>query len=201
MCFDLFNLFLWPCQVLVVVHGTFTLCCDMQVLVPWPGIEPRPSALGVQRLNLCTTREAPAFTFKMLILLRKQTNTPLLYVVFPFGRPPLSSLSFLAILVKKGCSHRCPCFLIISQLQSGLFSLLALGIAKAFVPYLISLWLTQLKPCLHHQCPSRFFPAPLVISSSCLSLPKHPKCLVWDLLFQPSATSYFSSVASNTTYL
>ena len=35
----------------------------------------------------------------------------------------LSSLSFVAILVEKGCSHRCPRFLVISQLQSGLFCL------------------------------------------------------------------------------
>ena len=55
-------------------------------------MEPRPSALGVQRLNLCSTREAPAFTFEMSTLLRKQTHTPLLYVVLPFGRPPLISV-------------------------------------------------------------------------------------------------------------
>ena len=46
-------LLLWVCQVLVVVHGTFS--CSMWDLVPWPGVEPGPSALGVG--VLATTRE------------------------------------------------------------------------------------------------------------------------------------------------
>ena len=51
---------LWVCQVLVVAHGTFS--CSMWGLVPWPGIEPGPSALGVG--VLATTREVPVQSFK-----------------------------------------------------------------------------------------------------------------------------------------
>ena len=35
------------------------LCCSMWDLVPWPGIKPRPPALGVWNLNHWTTREVP----------------------------------------------------------------------------------------------------------------------------------------------
>ena len=36
-----------------------TLDCSMQYPVPWPGIKPRPSALGVWSLNPWTTRKVP----------------------------------------------------------------------------------------------------------------------------------------------
>ena len=39
--------------------GTWTLSCGMWDLVPWPGIEPGPPALGVQSLSHWTTREVP----------------------------------------------------------------------------------------------------------------------------------------------
>ena len=52
-------LLLWVCQVLVVVHSTFS--CSMWDLVPWPGVEPGPSALGVG--VLATTREVPVHNF------------------------------------------------------------------------------------------------------------------------------------------
>ena len=39
------------------------LNCTMGDLVPWPGIEPRPPALGVQSLNHWTTREVSAIIF------------------------------------------------------------------------------------------------------------------------------------------
>ena len=35
------------------------LSCGMRDLVPWPGMEPRPPALGAQSLSHCATREAP----------------------------------------------------------------------------------------------------------------------------------------------
>ena len=38
---------------------TRTLGCCMWYLVPWPGIEPWPSALGAQSLSHWTTREVP----------------------------------------------------------------------------------------------------------------------------------------------
>ena len=55
-------LFIWLCQVLVVAQGIFVaLCrifsCGMWDLVPWPGMEPRPPALGVQ--SHWTTRGVP----------------------------------------------------------------------------------------------------------------------------------------------
>ena len=40
-------------------------CCSKWDLVPWPGIEPRPPALGVWSLSHWTTRKVPlAFFFK-----------------------------------------------------------------------------------------------------------------------------------------
>ena len=36
-----------------------TVRCSMWDLVPWPGIEPRPPALGTWSLSHCTTREVP----------------------------------------------------------------------------------------------------------------------------------------------
>ena len=49
-------------QVLVAIHEVFfaacRICsCDMQGLVPCPGIEPGPPALGAQRLSPWTTKE------------------------------------------------------------------------------------------------------------------------------------------------
>ena len=38
-------------------------CCDMWDLVPWPGIEPGPLALGTWSLNHWTTREVPWMSF------------------------------------------------------------------------------------------------------------------------------------------
>ena len=48
-------LFLWLFRDLVtrIVY----LHCAMQDLVPWPGIKPRPPALGAQRVNQWATRE------------------------------------------------------------------------------------------------------------------------------------------------
>ena len=66
--FFFFNLFIWLCQALVVTNMIFNLwwagrvfSCAMWDLVPWPGIEPRPPALGVQSLSHWTTREVPCF--------------------------------------------------------------------------------------------------------------------------------------------
>ena len=44
--------------------GTWTLGCGMWDLVPWPGIEPGPPALGVQSLTHWTTREVPESIFE-----------------------------------------------------------------------------------------------------------------------------------------
>ena len=52
----------WLCQVSGAAHGIFscgiqTLGCGMWDLVPWPGIEPGPPALGARSLSHWTTRE------------------------------------------------------------------------------------------------------------------------------------------------
>ena len=48
-------------QVLVAIHEMFfaacrIFSCDMQGLLPWPGIEPGPPALGAQSLSQWTTK-------------------------------------------------------------------------------------------------------------------------------------------------
>ena len=47
--------------------GMWTLSCSMWDLVPQPGIEPGPPALGAQSLTLWTTREVPWLHFKFMI--------------------------------------------------------------------------------------------------------------------------------------
>ena len=37
------------------------LSCSMWYLIPWPGMEPKPPALGAQSLSYWTTREVPDF--------------------------------------------------------------------------------------------------------------------------------------------
>ena len=66
VAFIYFLIFIWFHQVLVAACGIFDLCCgrrtlscNMWDLVPWPGIEPGPSALGAQSLSHWTTREVP----------------------------------------------------------------------------------------------------------------------------------------------
>ena len=64
--FFLNYLLFWLCQVLVVAQGIcrcglWALSCSLWDLVPWPGIEPRPSALGMRSLSHWTTREVPVF--------------------------------------------------------------------------------------------------------------------------------------------
>ena len=57
LCFLKKHLFIWLCQVLVVAGGT--LSCGRWDLVPGPGREPRPPALGAQSLGHWTSREVP----------------------------------------------------------------------------------------------------------------------------------------------
>ena len=57
-------LFIWLCQVLVRAcrifsFGMQTLSCITWDLVPWSGIKPGPTALGVRSLSHWTTREVP----------------------------------------------------------------------------------------------------------------------------------------------
>ena len=65
-------LFIWLPQVLVAACGIFScsmwtlrcgmlaFSCSMWILVPWPGIEPGPPALGAWSLNCWTIREVPS---------------------------------------------------------------------------------------------------------------------------------------------
>ena len=58
-----FKIFILLHRILVVAHRVFS--CSMWDLVLWPGIEPRPPALGALSLSHWTTREVP----KMKILI------------------------------------------------------------------------------------------------------------------------------------
>ena len=51
------------CRVLVVAHRIFVVAC-MRDLVPRPGIEPGPLALGVRSLTHWATRQVPTIIFK-----------------------------------------------------------------------------------------------------------------------------------------
>ena len=61
-----FHVSVWLCQVLVVAYqifclryGIWPLRYGMWDLVPCPGMEPRPTALGVRSLSHWTTKEVP----------------------------------------------------------------------------------------------------------------------------------------------
>ena len=63
--------YLFTClhQALVAAHRSFclhcsrrTLSCGLWDLVPWPGIEPRPPALGAHSLSHWTTRKVPGMS-------------------------------------------------------------------------------------------------------------------------------------------
>lgn len=67
-------LFTWLHRVLVTAFevcswSTWTLSCRMWDVVPWPGIEPRPPALGLQSLSHWTTRKILYFLFQCPCLL------------------------------------------------------------------------------------------------------------------------------------
>ena len=68
-------LFIWLHWVLIAGSSIFVALCgifscsrgtlsyEMWDLVPWPGIEPQPPALGVRSLSHWTTREVPDYIF------------------------------------------------------------------------------------------------------------------------------------------
>ena len=64
--FHLKNVVIWPCQVLAaacrIPSAAYRLLLSwgMWDLVPWVGMESRPSELGAQSLSHWTTREAPS---------------------------------------------------------------------------------------------------------------------------------------------
>ena len=62
-----FYLCIWLCQVLVATWRIFSCGLwtpSMWDLVPWPGIEPGPPALGAQSISHWTTRAVPTWVFK-----------------------------------------------------------------------------------------------------------------------------------------
>ena len=63
-------LFFSPNIYLFVYLGALGFSCGMWDLVPWPGIEPGPLALGVWRLSVCATMEAPECIFITLYAFR-----------------------------------------------------------------------------------------------------------------------------------
>ena len=50
---------MWLFFFILIYLAAQGLCCSMWDLVPQPGIQPRPPALGVQSLSHWTTREVP----------------------------------------------------------------------------------------------------------------------------------------------
>ena len=76
---------MWLCQALAAAPGIFSLPFDIQDLVPWPGMEPRPSAWGEWSLGHWTTREVPSLYF---ILLSFNVNS------FPACIFQIASISF-----------------------------------------------------------------------------------------------------------
>ena len=74
-------LFNWSCWVFSVAGGIFSLHCDMWTLgcgmwdlVPWPGIEPGPTALGTWSLSHGTTREVPGHSQLWFFFFFKTSN-------------------------------------------------------------------------------------------------------------------------------
>ena len=71
---------IWPRLVLVVGRQFFVAACvifscgmrtfswGMWNLVPWPGMEPGPPALGAQSLSHWTTREVPVVSFYLQVI-------------------------------------------------------------------------------------------------------------------------------------
>ena len=62
---SLSHLFIWLCWILVEAYGVFSYSMGtlsyIMYLVPWPGTEPTPSALGVWSLSHWNTRAVPLF--------------------------------------------------------------------------------------------------------------------------------------------
>ena len=59
-CFSFLSFLIY---ILFIYLAALGLSCGMWDLVPWPGVEPRPPALGVWSLSHWTTRGSPCFSF------------------------------------------------------------------------------------------------------------------------------------------
>ena len=86
----LFNLFIsavpgLSCNMrdLLVAACRLLVAACMQDLVPWPGIEPRPPALGAWSLTHKTTKEVPSVLFQST--LTEDLDLPLCLHPFPIA--------------------------------------------------------------------------------------------------------------------
>ena len=61
----LFFFFFFKDYLLLFILSAQGLSCNMWDLVPWPGVEPRPPALGAWSLSHWSTREVPWKSFSM----------------------------------------------------------------------------------------------------------------------------------------
>ena len=81
--------------------GLWNLSCDIPDAVPWPGIEPRPRALGAQSLSHWTARQVPNTTFpnEMRQDLRKNIPTT--------GHHDLLTMFFIHKTIWYRCFDKC----------------------------------------------------------------------------------------------
>ena len=61
-------------RVPLLWHANSKLWHARGILVPWPGIEPRPPVLGARSLNHCATREVPTCMFSLHVTCPKQAS-------------------------------------------------------------------------------------------------------------------------------
>ena len=76
-----------PCLSLFIFIVVWLYCLAYEILVPQPGIEPRPSAVKVQSLNHWTTREFPTLIFKVQSFAYSLTLPPCLPPSLPPSLP------------------------------------------------------------------------------------------------------------------
>ena len=82
----------WLHQVLVAAGGAFSLdVCSMCDLVPWPGIEPRPPALGAWSLSHWTTGEVLK-QISLLLFPTLSDDSAICSWLFPLLMPSPTSL-------------------------------------------------------------------------------------------------------------
>ena len=80
---------------LFIYLAALGLSCGMWGLVPWPGIEPRPPALGVQSLSHWITTKVPEFFF--------QTNENNYYSLLGL----ILTVTFCCCIATKSCLTLC----------------------------------------------------------------------------------------------
>ena len=91
-----FKKYLFICLFVLAALG---LSCGMQDLVPWPGTEPGPPALGVWRSTHWTTREVPPLDdfLKFQIYINIYPSNSIVFKTMDASSPvcPFSSIFFL----------------------------------------------------------------------------------------------------------